>query len=372
MRELLSYQLFEMLGSPITPGRLILVVILVLIIRIGLKFLKAFVFKTLKQRKWFDDERGLLVYRIARAILMLIGVLGVIYALDLGHSWQRFLDFELISAKSEDGLRIEVRMVLTFLLVLFLAHLIIRLLMSLVSRSLEANPKLDNGQRFTVKKLIKYGAYVIAFIIAANSAGVNLNALLVGSAALLVGVGLGMQHLFDDFISGFVLLFEGTFQVGDVIEFDGLVARVVHIDIRTSKIVTRDGNMIIVPNRKLTSENLMNWSHGSLLSRFHIAVGVAYGSNVELVKKLLYQAALEHPDVSREKPIIIRFEDFGESSLDFKLFFWADRSWDIEIIRSDIRFTIDKSFRENGVQVPFPQRDLHLRSSQIQSKEPFN
>lgn len=362
IQEFFQRTVFKFFGNPISVGNAVLLVIILIMTHIALKFLKAFIYKTLKKKSWFDPERATILYNIGRIILLLFAALGVIYCLDLDETWRRFLDFHLITAKSAGGLDITVGNLFTFIVVLLVARLVIKLLTSLLSRALEKNQKLDTGQRFTITKLARYGAYVIAFLIAANSAGVNLNALVVGSAALLVGVGLGMQHIFDDIISGFIILFEGTFQVGDVIEFEGLVARVVRIDVRTSKIINRDGNIIIVPNRKLTSENLHNWSHGSDLSRFFVSVGVAYGSDVEKVRDILYSCALQHPDVSKNRPIQVRFEDFGESSLDFKVFFWAFRSWDVEFLRSDIRFAIDKAFRENSIQIPFPQRDLHIKS----------
>jgi small-conductance mechanosensitive channel len=302
IQEFFQRTLFKFFGNPVSVGSSILLVIILVMTHLALKFLRAFIYKTLKKKSWFDPERADILYNIGRIILLLLAALGIIYCLDLDETWRRFLDFHLITAKAAGGLDITIGNLFTFIVVLLVARLVIKLLTSLLSRTLEKNQKLDTGQRFTITKLARYGAYVIAFLIAANSAGLNLNALVVGSAALLVGVGLGMQHIFDDFISGFIILFEGTFQVGDVIEFEGLVARVVRIDVRTSKIINRDGNIIIVPNRKLTSENLHNWSHGSDLSRFHVAVGVAYGSNVELVKEILYSCALQHPDVSKNRP----------------------------------------------------------------------
>jgi small-conductance mechanosensitive channel len=362
INEFLQKTLFDFLGNPISMGSVFLMVVIIVGTRLFLKLIKAFIFKTLKSRDWMDTERADMIYNISRLVVILMASLGVIYCLDLDETWSRFLDFKLVSSKMEGGLNISVGSILTFIVILIIARLTIKLIASLLSRALSNNKRLDAGQRFTMVKLVKYFGYVIAFVIAANSAGVNLNALVVGSAALLVGVGLGLQHVFDDLISGFIILFEGTFQVGDVIEFDGIIARVVRIDVRTSKIITRDGNIIVVPNRKLTSENLNNWSHGSDLSRFNINLGVAYGSDVEKVRELLYQCALSHPDVSKNRPISVRFEDFGESSLDFGLYFWAYRSWDVEVLKSDIRFAVNKAFKENDVQIPFPQRDLHIKS----------
>ncbi len=363
---MLKQELFEIFGTGITPWKIILSLLILLMMRLLFLFSKAFIFKTLKKYSWFDLDRGKQVYRLVKLFLFLITIFLIIYVLDLHATWAEILDQKLIDTGiGEDGkgpgLKITVGGMLIFFIVIVFARQIIKLLAGALTNQLERNKKLDDGQRFTIVKLVRYAAYVLAFLFAANAAGVNLNTLLFGSAALLVGVGLALQHIFDDIISGFIILFEGTFQVGDVIESEGLVARVLHIDIRTSKVITRDGNIIIVPNRMLTSEKLNNWSHGSELSRFHITVGVAYGSDVEKVKKIMYQAALGHPDVSKNKPIMIRFEDFGDSALIFRVFFWAYRSWDVEVLKSDLRFAVNKSFQENGVVIPFPQRDLHVK-----------
>lgn len=335
-------------------------------------FFKAFIFKTLKKYSWFDQDRGKQIYRLVKLLLYLVGLVLFIYVLDLHATWAEIMDQRLIdTGQGEDGkgpgIKITIGGMLIFFIVLFFARMVIKLLAGALTNQLERNKKLDDGQRFTIVKLVRYAAYVLAFLFAANAAGVNLNTLLFGSAALLVGLGLALQHIFDDIISGFIILFEGTFQVGDVIESEGLVARVLHIDIRTSKVITRDGNIIIVPNRMLTSEKLNNWSLGSELSRFHVTIGVAYGSDVEKVKKILYQVALAQPDVSKNKPILIRFDDFGDSALIFRVFFWAYRSWDVEVLKSDVRFAINKAFVEHGVVIPFPQRDLHVKGVALPS-----
>jgi len=180
-----------------------------------------------------------------------------------------------------------------------------------------------------------------------------------GSAALLVGVGLGLQTFFYDILSGFLILFEGTFKVGHIIEIDGEIAQVKRIDIRTSKVMTRDGTMIIVPNRKLTAENQVNWTLQRDISRYNIEVGVAYGTSTSLVRQLLYECVLNHPDVEKTRQIIVRFDDFGESALIFNVFFWTRRNWDVEILKSDLRFAIDEAFKANQIEIPFPQRVMH-------------
>lgn len=218
----------------------------------------------------------------------------------------------------------------------------------------------DRGRAKSVFQLVQYIVVLSAIILALEAVGIKLTFLLAGSAALLVGFGLGIQDLFNDFVSGVVLLFEGTVSVDDVIEVDGIVGQVKTIDLRTSKIETRDHIVIIVPNSKLVGESVINWSHNRKNTRFLIKVGVAYGSDVNLVKELLEEAAKEHELVTQHPEPVARFVDFGDSSLDFQLIFFSREMFSIEFIKSDIRFIIDRKFREKGVTIPFPQRDVHL------------
>lgn len=219
---------------------------------------------------------------------------------------------------------------------------------------------MDEGIRFTLIKLISYFLYTMGIVMALDQIGVNINALLVGSAALLVGLGLGIQQLFNDVISGFVILFEGVVRVGDVIEFDGMIARVVRIDIRTSKVVNRKGVYLIVPNSKITTNSVINWTHHDLHSRFDIKVGVAYGSDTAKVKRLLIEVAKEHPLVVSDRQPEVVFAEFADSSLNMELRFWATRPWQMDQIKSDIRFRIDEVFREHDIKIPFPQREMYV------------
>jgi small-conductance mechanosensitive channel len=197
---------------------------------------------------------------------------------------------------------------------------------------------------------------------AINSLGFSLSFIFAGSAALLVGFGLGLQPFFTDIISGFILLFEGTIKVSDIVEVDGMVCRLEEINIRTSKVRTRDGKIIIIPNRILTNENVNNWSYSDKFTRFAVTVGVAYGSDTSHVKELLLKCAAEHDAVSDSKRTTVRFDEFDDSSLNFSLLFWSASAWQIDDVKSDLRFAIDKAFRDNGIAIPFPQRDLHIVS----------
>jgi small-conductance mechanosensitive channel len=180
--------------------------------------------------------------------------------------------------------------------------------------------------------------------------------------ALLVGVGIGLQQTFNDFFSGILLLFERSIEIGDWVEIDGLVGKVMRIGLRTSIVQTRDNRSVIVPNSKLVVNNVTSWSHGDDVARFDVAVGVAYGSDTELVKNLLLRAAAEQPKVMENPAPFVRMVQFGNSSLDFEIHFWTDEFMFIEDLKSDIRFSIDRLFRENKVVIPFPQSDIWIKS----------
>ena len=186
-----------------------------------------------------------------------------------------------------------------------------------------------------------------------------MSILLGGAAALLVGIGLGLQQTFNDFVSGLVLLFERSVSVGDVLEVDGEVGTVREIGLRSTRMETRGNIDLLVPNHKLVNEKVTNWNHHTDKVRFHIKVGVAYGSDTAVVKDLLMKAVTENPYIIDYPVPFVRFEDFGESSLDFTLYFFSKNLLVIEDIKSDIRLEIDRLFREAGVVIPYPQRVVH-------------
>ncbi len=195
-----------------------------------------------------------------------------------------------------------------------------------------------------------------------ESLGFDISLLLAGSAALLVGIGLGLQDIFKDLISGIILLFEGSIKVGDVIEVNQLVGIVKEINIRTSKVRTRDGIMIIVPNGAFITQNVINWSNSNKLTRFNIDVGVAYGSDVRLVEKLLVECAEKNEMIMPRPKSFARFNNFGNSSLEFQVYFWTEKTWRVESIKSELRFGIDEAFRKNKVTIAFPQMDVYVKS----------
>jgi len=214
--------------------------------------------------------------------------------------------------------------------------------------------KLDKSTSFSLFHIIRYVVWTISIILILDTVGISITVLIAGSAALLVGVGLGLQQTFNDFISGIILLVEGTTRIGDVVMIQ-------NIGLRTSRGLNRDDIVVIIPNSLITTNKVINWSHQSKKTRFRINVGVAYGSDVDLVIKILEESALEHPDITEKNLIEARLIDFGNSSLDFQVLFFSSNVFRIEKVKSDIRKIINRRFIENGIVIPFPQLDLHVR-----------
>jgi small-conductance mechanosensitive channel len=249
--------------------------------------------------------------------------------------------------------------------ILLLTKIILAITKKIIARTWQVK-KLNTGGQHSLFQLIKYFVWIVTIVLVLETIGVKITFLLAGSAALLVGIGLGLQQTFNDIISGIILLFEGSIKIGDIIEIDGKVAKVRSIELRTSQVIDRADITIIVPNSKIVTDKVINWSHHTEKTRFSINVGVAYGTDVDLVIDLLIGSAAEHPMcLGEDKNPSAIFSDFGDSALLFELFFWSDELFTIEQTKSDIRRIISRKLSENSIQIPFPQRDLHLKTSNI-------
>jgi small-conductance mechanosensitive channel len=207
----------------------------------------------------------------------------------------------------------------------------------------------------------------VAFVFILQSLGIDITFLIASSAALLVGIGLGLQNVFNDFVSGVILLIEGTIKADDIVEVDGLVVKVDEISLRTSKVTTREDNVVIIPNHKFTGEKIINWTNNMLPSRFYIEVGVDYSSDVNLVEKILIECAVGHQDVMKDKEYFpfVRFKSFGDSSLNFQLIFYSNNLFRIENVKSKLHFQILDAFRKNNITIPFPQHVIHYANKEV-------
>ncbi len=252
---------------------------------------------------------------------------------------------------------ISVKDVFILITVIFITTLVLKLVLNLITKKL---PKDDKVKFKAVFGYFRWLVYLIILLITLDSIGFNITTVLAASAGLLIGVGLALQTLFQDIISGVFILVDQTVHVGDIIEMDGKVGRVEEIKLRTTRAVTIDNKVLVIPNHFYLENSLYNWTQNGSATRESVEVRVAYGSDVQLVKKLLIEAASNHPDVlSYPEPSVI-FTNFAESALDFKIIFTLGDSFMGQFPKSDIRFEIDRLFRENNIAIPFPQRDIHI------------
>lgn len=270
---------------------------------------------------------------------------------------ERLFEFLNHSFTFSDDIHISVKSILVVIVALFLTSFFLKLIRKIITRKL---PKQDQVKFISLFSYSKWFIYVIILLMTFHNMGVNVTAIFAASAALLVGIGLALQTLFQDIISGVFILVDQSVHVGDIIELDGKVGRVENINLRTTRAVTIDNKVLIIPNHLYLTNSLYNWTENGSETRENVEVGVAYGSNVQLVKKLLLQAANSHPSILKKPEPLVVFTNFGESSLNFKLIFTLNDSFQALIPKSDLRFEIDKLFRENNIAIPFPQRDIHI------------
>ncbi|MGH1433997.1 MAG: mechanosensitive ion channel family protein [Lewinella sp.] len=299
------------------------------------------------------------VSHIVQPIVYLLALTFIIQQLGLDISISDFLPW----TNPENAGLITINRILSAILILLVTRLILWVLTEIVLYPYYKQKEINVGSQYAINRLLTYFVLLIAIIGTLQYVGINLTVLMGGAAALLVGIGLGLQQTFNDLICGIILLFERTVEVGDIVDMNDLVGTVKKIGIRTSLVETRDNVSVIVPNSKLVADNVINWSHFDSKARFRVGVGVAYGSDTALVKGILLEAAEKHTRIVRRPKPFVRFVNFGDSSLDFEILFWTRDLLGIEDVKSDLRFAIDKAFREANISIPFPQRDLWIKQA---------
>lgn len=293
-----------------------------------------------------------------RPLLYMAGI--ILIANDTGLVYYEL--FQLPTGSEKGAFSFTVGRLLNAIFVFLLINLVINFFTSFLLKGYYNRSKLDTGSQFAINRLVTYFAYLIGILLVIQTAGFNLIGIWTGAAALLVGIGIGLQQTFNDLICGVIILFERSVKVGDVLELSGHeVGTIRKIGARTSILETRDDIIIFVPNSKLIGENVTNWSQIERKARFQVDVGVAYGSDTQLVREILEKVANDHSGILQSPKPFVRFNDFGDSSLNFSVYFWSRDFLRIENIKSDLRFSIDNAFREKGIQIPFPQRDLWIR-----------
>jgi small-conductance mechanosensitive channel len=250
------------------------------------------------------------------------------------------------------------------LLILFASVIIIeRIVQKQLIRRFLSRTKLQSSLQFGLSRIIGYTLIAVGFYVAFQLVGVDLSSLAIIAASLGVGVGFGLQNIINNFVSGIIILAERPISIGDRIEVAGVAGRVTKIQLRSTTVVTNDNITMIVPNADFISNTVTNWSHGDPKVRIRVPVGVAYGSDLKLLQQLLLEAAGEHPKALRDPSPVVLFTEFGDSSLNFELGVWTQEMTATPVhFTSEMNFIIEQKLRENGIEIPFPQRDLHVRS----------
>ncbi|QBA64684.1 mechanosensitive ion channel family protein [Muriicola soli] len=269
-------------------------------------------------------------------------------------SFKDFLSYQIIES---ENIHITVGTLLTIVIAIIVVTYFLRIVHNLVVKKL---PKSDQNKFVSIFSFLKYLFYVLVIIVILHSSGVNLTVLLTASAALFVGLGFALQTLFQDIISGVLMILDQSIHVGDIIEVEGKVGRVFEIRLRSTRALTRDDKVLIIPNHIFLTNTIYNFTQNHNTTRESLVVGVAYGSDVQLVTKILEETAMDQIGVLKDPPPFVQFDDFGDSALVFSLNFFIEDGFRVPRMRSEMRYRIDDQFRKKGVTIPFPQRDVHF------------
>ncbi|MCU0230542.1 MAG: mechanosensitive ion channel [Acidobacteria bacterium] len=252
--------------------------------------------------------------------------------------------------------------VVAFVVGLVASVLFARLVSFLLAEEVLPRTRVPRGRATAIVTIVRYLLLAIGFLAAVAMSGFEINRLTLLISAFGIGVGFGLQNIISNFVAGLILILERPIEVDDVVELGQLTGTVRRIGIRSSLVRTFDGASVIVPNSNLISDQVVNWTHSDKLRRIEVQVGVAYGTTPEKVLELLHRAAASHPRVLSHPPPNALFVAFGDSALDFSLRFWTVDFDHWMTVRSEVLAAIDAALRGAGIEVPFPQRDLHLRS----------
>lgn len=267
---------------------------------------------------------------------------------------KEFFDYELFYI---GGYKLQLDTLISFIIFITVVVAVITILKRLIYRS----KKLNTAEKFSINKLSRYVIILLAFIIGLRILGFDITVLLAGYAAVLLGLGFGLQHIFNDFISGIILLLDGSLKVDDIIEVNERIYRVEEIKFRTTTVLGRDENYVILPNSELTGNRVVNWTYNQKSSRFQVDIGVDYATDVLELMEILKSVAKANQRVLEKPEPFVRFENYGESSLDFSVYFYTFDIFRVENIKSEIRIEIFKALKAKGVNIPFPQRVIRFK-----------
>ena len=360
IERVLNFKLFQFQQSWITISSiLILSSVLVVFLLFSNVFSKFFVRGVLRHRHLSEDTTDVLTV-VTQCLVMVIGVFVACHSagIDLSGINQLFY-FQIFQIKQTPVTAFSIFLfLLVFFLFLVFSHIFCKLLLVRLTKKLHV----EEGTVYTFTRITHYIIMFVGALVAFQFVGIDLSGLVVIFGALSVGIGFGLQNLTSNFISGLIILFERPIKVGDRVTVGDVEGDVTEINIRSTEVRSLNNISVIVPNSEFVSSQVINWSHGDLKVRLDIDVGVSYGSDLDTVLRCLQEVAEEHSEVLQKPTPEALHLGFGDSSWNMRLRVWIAHPKRHPYIRSDINCAIVRKFRTNGVEIPFPQRDLHVRS----------
>ena len=378
-----TYMTYALIGTAISC------VLTLVAVAVARKLITTFILDRLARKRPVGEDEGVVAFKVTRGIVdyssVIVSIIVIVslwvatladfastpaapgpfkgFASEIGSVLRitaRVLGYKL--GLGEGGYTTPLKIIVGLILVA-ISFLVAAAIRRLLQRRLLTRLNLERGMESTISSIITYVIIAFSVLFAMSVAGVPLRSLAFFAGALGIGIGFGLQNIIHNFVSGIILLFERPVRVGDIVilgpELGGTVEK---IGPRSTTIVTPDNIAVVVPNSKLIDSQIVNWSQPTSMMRVHISVGVAYGSNLELVKNCLLEVAKKHPLVRQYPEPMVRFEKFGDSALLFELIYWVDNAYARWVTLSELNFAIDKTFREHNISIPFPQQDLHIRT----------
>jgi len=324
-----------------------------------LRILKRFTKKKGRQKKGYLRT----VTRVIKWAMHFLAFLGIILVLgvritnvfDFIFAVLNFKLFTLVDT------HISLFTIIIMVVVIYASTKLSKLVRNYFHHSVFQRFNIEEGLKFSLSRFIGYLIIAIGIIIALQGFGIRLSALTVFAGVLGVGIGFGMQNITANIVSGIVILFERPVKVGDIVKLNNMIGEVTKINLRASIIRTIYNEHLIVPNTEFINHIVENMSYGDLKLRICIKVGVAYGTDVDLARDTLLEAARATETVMNDPPPVVLFRQFGDSSLDFELFVWIDNPQIKFNVESDLHFMIVKLFDQHGIEIPFPQRDVYIK-----------
>lgn len=342
----------------ITATDIILVVLFIVALNLIGNLFRATLINRILPRYIHDRKTVLSIGNTTKYAILLIGVAVILSIIGLGSESE--LNFT-ITGEGTDRLRFfdVARVIFLISLMVFFSGK----LKTVLVRQVLPKYSEDIGVSQSIGTIVQYLFIIIGGLLVIQNSGINLGSLNVLAGALGVGIGFGLQNIANNFISGLIILFERPIKVGDRIEVGSVSGDVIRISSRATTVNTNDNISIIIPNSELIDQKVINWSHNDRRIRFHVPVGVSYNEDPAEIKEILLQVADEHKDVLKRPAPDVLFTEYGDSSLNFDLMVWTSTFIDRPIIlKSQLYYSIFEKFKEHNIEIPFPQRDLHIRS----------